>query len=403
VTQRGRLVLGLGGATYLAAWAFGSRPLYPVATGLLLAVVLAWGWVRLANRPMRLRRVVGDGDHVEGDDVPVRILVEREGGVAPPALLLVERIGKLGERRTPLRPQGRRLWASYVLPSLPRGRYAYEEAVAVIEDPFGLQRSATTLGGAGALVVYPRLVELERLFSETGAYAHDGRRLLLRRPTGFDLHGVREYEQGESLRRVHWRSTARRGELMVKELEDAPRDEVAVLLDADGAAVAGRPPQSSFDVQVRAAGSILRAHVRRGRRAVLVLNAARAETQRVASTEGDWRRALELLAAVEPGGRAPIAGLLSEAASPAARALELVVVTARLDPALVERLLLRAASRRRASLVFVDAPSFAGRSRGADPALLRLQTAGVPVAVLRAGDDLAVRLSGGALQQVADA
>ena len=81
---------------------------------------------------------------------------------------------------------------------------------------------------------------LDRLFSESGAHAQDGRRLLLRRPSGFDLHSVREYEQGESLRKVHWRSTARRGQLMVKELEDAPRDEIAVLLDADASAVVER-------------------------------------------------------------------------------------------------------------------------------------------------------------------
>ena len=69
--------------------------------------------------------------------------------------------------------------------------------------------------------------------------ALEGKRLLLRRTTGFDLHSVREYEQGESLRRVHWPSTAKRAQLMVKELEDAPRDEVAVVLDADASAVVG--------------------------------------------------------------------------------------------------------------------------------------------------------------------
>ena len=53
--------------------------------------------------------------------------------------------------------------------------------------------------------------------------------------------------------------SARRGALMVKELEDSPRDEVAVLLDGDPAGVTGSPPDSSFDVAVRAAGSILRA------------------------------------------------------------------------------------------------------------------------------------------------
>src|SRR5215831_13245853 len=225
LTTRGRCVLGLGLGVYVAAWAFGSKPLYPVATGLLLVVALAWVWVRLANRPFQARRGWGDSEHVEGEDVPVVVELEASASVAPAAATLVERVG--------------------------------------------------------------------RLFSETGAHSHDGRRLLLRRPSGFELHGVRQYEQGESLRRVHWRSTARRGQLMVKEMEDAPRDEIAVLLDADAAAVVG----GSFDVQVRAAGSIIDSYVRRGRRAVLVVNSERREVQQVHSVAADWRRALELLAA----------------------------------------------------------------------------------------------------------
>ena len=46
------------------------------------------------------------------------------------------------------------------------------------------------------MLVYPRLVELERLFSESGTSALDGRRLLLRRPSGFELHSVRELRRG---------------------------------------------------------------------------------------------------------------------------------------------------------------------------------------------------------------
>jgi uncharacterized protein (DUF58 family) len=394
VTRQGRLALALGVATYAAAWAFGSKPLYPVATGLLLAVLLAWAWVRLATKPMCLVRTTGDGDHFEGDDLVVDLELETEARVAPASAVVVEEIGRLGERQTPLYRHGGGLRASYVLRSLPRGRYAYAKARAVLEDPFGLERTEVELGSGGAVLVYPRLVELDRVFSETGANFLDGRRLLLRRPSGFELHSVREYEHGESLRKVHWRSTARRGQLMVKDLEDSPRDEVAVLLDADGSAVAGTPPESSFDVQVRAAGSILRSHVRRGRRAVLVVNSALPEAQRVHSADGDWRRALELLAAVEPDARAPLSALLAVEESPASRALDLAVVTARLAPELVDRLVQRALARRGASLVYVDAASFANGAavRRPEPALLRLQEVGVPVAVIRRGDDLAACL-----------
>jgi uncharacterized protein (DUF58 family) len=360
--------------------------LYPVALGLPLAVLLAWLWTALANRPLQLRRRLPAGEQLEGDDVVVEVRLASERRLVPARWTLVERIGRLGERSTILGADGH---ARYRLRGLPRGRYAFEGSVAVIEDPFGLERVEQPLEAPGALLVYPRLVELDRLFSEGGTHGHDGRRLLLRRPSGFDLHSVREYEHGDSLRKVHWRSTARRAQLMVKELEDAPRDEVAVVLDADPEAVVGE----SFDVQVRAAGSLLLSHVRRGRRAVLVINGARPEQQGVRSAEGDWRQALDLLAAVEPEPGPPLAALLADEASAVARSLELAVVTASLPPRLVERLVEVALASGSVSLVLVDAASFAGAVSRPRPELLRLQAAGVAVAVVRQGDDLAERLA----------
>jgi uncharacterized protein (DUF58 family) len=386
MTQRGRAVLALALLTYVVARAFGSKPLYPVALGLLFSVVIAWLWVRLARAPMHLHREIGAEERYEGDDVSVELRLEHDAQVPPASLVLVEKVSALGERRTPLEAKR----GGYTLERLPRGRYAFLEARAVVEDAFGLQRAEVELVAPSTLLVYPRLVELDRLFSEGGTYAHDGRRLLLRRPSGFDLHSVREYERGESLRKVHWRSTAKRGELMVKELEDSPRDEVAILLDANrDAVVAG-----SFDLQVRAAGSLLRAQARRGRRALLVLNGAIRTTQRVHSYETDWKAAYDLLAAAEPDGRTPVAALLNDESGSVARALELTVVTAILTPRLVDRLLQRSLSQRRASLVFVDPTSFNGVQPTPQPALLRLQAAGVPVAILRRGDDLAARLGG---------
>jgi uncharacterized protein (DUF58 family) len=403
MTRNGRLALALGAAAYAAAWAFGSKPLYPVAVGLLLVVLFAWASVRLAKKPMRLVRTTSAREQLEGEDLRVHVELQPESGILPVSVVLVEEVGRLGERHVPLHRAGtgRNLYGSYALRALPRGRYPFGEGRAVLEDPFGLERAEVPLRAGGALLVYPRLVELDRLFSETGAHSPDGRRLLLRRPSGFELHSVREYEHGESLRKVHWRSTARRGQLMVKDLEDSPRDEVAVVLDADAGAVVGE----SFDVQVRAAGSLLHAHVRRGRRSVLVVNSALGEAQRVHSSDGDWRRALELLAAVEPTGRTPLATLFAVEESPAARALDLVVVTARLAPDLVDRLVQRALARRRASLVYVDAASFANGASAPrpEPMLLRLQGSGVPVAVLRRGDDLAAALGAPELPGVARA
>jgi hypothetical protein len=95
--------------------------------------------------------------------------------------------------------------------------------------------------------------------------------------------------------------------------------------------------------------------------------------------------------------------LLAEHDGAAARALELVVVTARIEHELVDRLVQRAASRRKVSVVHVDAASFNRAGRRPEPLLLRLQSAGIPVATVRAGDDLAAVLEGSFAAEAAHA
>jgi uncharacterized protein (DUF58 family) len=378
MTERGRATLALGAAVYLVAWIFGARALYPVATGLVLAVCLAVAWVRLSARHPHVHRHGAARDVIEGDDVRIDLVVEATGAVPPPTLVAHEQPKGLPDRSIELRQVGgRRFVGGYELRAVPRGRYAFERIKLTIADPFALARIHLEQGEPQALVVYPRLVELHGLFSEGGAHAQDGRRLLLRRPTGYDLHSVREYVEGESLRKVHWPSTAHRGRLMVKEIEDAPRDEVVVLLDGDARA----GTRQSFDIAVRAAGSILQAQLRRGRRCALVVNSARRDVQPIAS-DNDWRRALEVLAAAGQDAPTPAFAMLQADGGVAARSLDLLVVTSRLDVPLVDRLVQRALTRRGSAVVYIEPDA------KPDPLLLRLQAAGVPVAIVRAGDEL---------------
>jgi uncharacterized protein (DUF58 family) len=394
LTPRGRLALLLAGGIYLAAWTFGSRALYPVAVGIALAVGLAVAWVRASPVPEQIRRDTGSRRLTEGDHVRARVEVEFGPGVRPPGVELVEQVGRLGSRSTPLECSGRRAWGRYVLRSVPRGRYVLSETRVVIEDPFGLARAERPVEGGGALVVYPRLVELDGLFSERGGVSPGAAagRLLVGRPAGVELHSVREYQEGESLRAVHWPSTAKRARLMVKDLEDAPRDDLVVVLDARAGAAVG----ASFDTQVRAAGSILQLYGRRGRRAALVVTSTPRRRQRVRSHEGDWRLALDLLAEAEPTGRESLATVVGEEA----HASDLVVVTTRLEPALGDALQ-RLGPGRRLTVVYVDAVTFSAEAPDLprrEPLLLRLQALGVGVAVVRRGDDLAAVLGAAAPQ-----
>jgi uncharacterized protein (DUF58 family) len=396
VTERGRLTLALGLGTYLSAWAFGAQALYAPAVGLVLASLAALVWTRLLARPLRLHRSVDRERPVEGDDVVVRVELEADGGVLPGSVILHDPAGGLGERDVTVPRDGRRLRTAYRVSRVPRGRYRFTDAEVAIEDPFGLARRDQPLPDTGTLLVYPRLTRLAALFSERGLRSHGAGRVLLRRPAGFELHSVREYQSGESLRRVHWPSTAHRQQLMVKELEDTPRDEVVVVLDAQGGFDAGERPDSSFDAQVRAAGSILWTHAQRARNARLVVTSGTAPAVvSVRSYERDWPRAMEALASAEQTGRRPLEAFIADETGVAARASDLTVVTPALRATLVEALIARAVGRQHVSVVYVDLPSFEGRRRravGAAGATLRLESAGIPVAVVRRGDELAVTL-----------
>ena len=136
LTERGRLLLLLALGIYVVAWAFGSRSLYPVATGLALAAIGARIWVALIQQPVSLKRTIGSKEPLEGDDVTVGLEAHAQRHPGPRSLEVFEKIGRLGERRVQLTRHGRPLLARYVLANVRRGRDRFEAVRAVFEDPF---------------------------------------------------------------------------------------------------------------------------------------------------------------------------------------------------------------------------------------------------------------------------
>ena len=381
----------LGGVVLVAAIVFASRPLGVAGLGLLLAAVVARAWVALAGNPAKIRATIAPDPATEGDAVTLRIDARRESRLPIGSAVVTGTLDRVGAYHCRLRNDGRRLTGEVELGALPRGRFASIDASVELRDPLGLEVRSRPLGISVGAVVYPRLVELSTLFDDVGRMPGDSRRSLLRRPSGFDFHSVREYEQGESLRRVHWPTTARRGKLMVKELEDAPRESLVIVLDCDVAGAAGDALDSSFDAAVRIAGSILRAHVVRGRRGALVTTAQPDALTCASTLDGEFGAVLGALASASANAQHDLTRFLDHAPRSVEHAAELVLVTATQSPAAANRLLALAA-RRVVAVAWVDAPSFAGRPSRAVPALLQLSAAGIPVAIVRRGDDLVAAL-----------
>jgi uncharacterized protein (DUF58 family) len=384
--------VALGAIALAAAVSSGSRALGVVGVGFLLASGLTWLWTWIAESPASVTHTVQPVPATEGDRVCVAVEVRRSSRLLLGSMALTATIGRIGERTCRLRVHGRTAWGEIDLGRMPRGVFPISRTEVTLGDLLGLVSLSPPVSCQPArVVVRPRLVELDGLFSEAGRAGGDGRRLLLRRSAGYDFHSVREYEQGESLRRVHWPTSARRGQLMVKELEDRAYDGVVVILDCDPPGAVGEPPDSSFDLGVRAAGSILRAHAIRGRPATFVSTGRERAVVPVRSAADDLGGAMSALAAAEPDALYGLARFLGTD-SPAVGGGEVVIVTATLDSAAFAAVL-ALARRRIVSVVWVDAASFAARPTRAEPGILRLAAHGIPTAVVRRGDDLAEELS----------
>jgi len=406
MTTRGRRLLLLAAGLYLVSWGFGTAVMFPVAIGLSIAPLVALIWVKALDRPMLLRRRTGHLELTEGQSVDVGLEVRPDtGGPIPGRAVMLDRLGSR-VIETELGRRGRVLRGRYEIANAPRGRYRMDGAELLIADPFGLAEARIPLDRADQMLVYPRVYELEGLFTDGGTPGGDRGRSMLHRTAGYDLHSIREHQVGESLRRVHWRSTARRRRLMVKELQDTPRDEACVLLDGEAAALTGAAPDSSFDMQVRAAASLLRRMSDAGQRSSLVIHAAQRSRYRLGFGSGDWAAVLGELAAVEATAPRPLAEFLGESSRgpDAVDAARVFVITAGMSAILAERILAMASSQCEPAVVWIDAASFAPAKRRKDTApeaaALRLTRSGVAVARIRAGDHVGQALSAPVLRLV---
>lgn len=375
--------LVLGASAGIGAVALGSRPLAVAALGFLLAAGLSRAWASLAQGPLGVSASFEPGPATEGDRIRLAVDVRGLPRVPVGAVAFSASLeGRPIDRR--LRRRGASAAAVLDLGALPRGRYALTGAHVVLSDPLNLDSVSLPVETTTGLLVRPRIVELGPLFSERGERGDGGRRLVSR-PLGVDLHSVREHAQGESLRHVHWPTTAKRGRLMVKDLEDAPHDTVAVLLDCDSSGRAG------FELAVRAAGSLVHALSSRGRRVLLVTTAREPGLARLEVRRRGLERALDLLAQVQADADHGLEEALREARRRTLEAGALVVCTCALSEASALALL-HAAERQSTSVVWI-VPRVAVESPLTSPGALRLVAAGVPLAVVRPGDDLASALA----------
>jgi uncharacterized protein (DUF58 family) len=132
-----------------------------------------------------------------------------------------------------------------------RGVYPNAQVTICSAAPYGLIRASKQTRLPGDVVVFPRVYEVESPAATgvemiSGGRSRGGRRV----NTGAHFAGVRAWQAGDSLKQVHWNTTARRGELMVKTFEEELGGRVSLVLNC------GPAELSVVDNAVRAAGSL---------------------------------------------------------------------------------------------------------------------------------------------------
>jgi len=219
-----------------------------------------------------------------------------------------------------------------------RGHFRIEPLHIRTGDPFGFFEASATVGQGVSVVVYPRIEPLPRwrlpAAALEGSHASPVRTL----QTTPMATTVRPYAPGDAMNRIHWKTTARHGEIQVKEFDLEQTADAWIILDLQRGIQTGRGEESTVEAAVRAAASIADRALQENRAVGMTVNAGR--TAYLPPDRGGRQhlKIMQLLAAVEADGGTPLVETLIATVGRLRRGMTAVIITASMDPAWVRPL-----------------------------------------------------------------
>ncbi|HLO34674.1 MAG TPA: DUF58 domain-containing protein, partial [Candidatus Deferrimicrobium sp.] len=242
--------------------------------------------------------------------------------------------GGLPGRAISLGSRAERSWLVRA-PLTRRGHFRVEPLQIRTGDPFGFFEASASVGQGVAVVVYPRIERLPLwklpAASIEGSHAAPERTL----QTSPLATAVRPYAPGDAFNRIHWKSTARHGEIQVKEFELEQTADAWIFLDLERAVQGGRGDESTVEVAVRAAASIAAKALLENRAVGLTVNGHRQAIVPVDRGSRQHLKIMQLLAAVDGDGTTPLVESLVSGAGRLRRGMTAIVITPSTDPAWV--------------------------------------------------------------------
>ncbi len=307
ITRRGWSFVGATAGLFAGGRLLGLPQLWILATATLALLLIALAWTNSRRVPIGADRHPTERLQV-GVEGRVDLVVRNQGDNVTPTLALTDAFDQ-GRRsaRFLLAPLGAGdvARAAYRIPTDRRGRFELGPLTATVGDPFGLTERGTELAPRTEVLVHPRVHDIVALPELGGDDLDSHAAELVGRPDiGGEFHLVREYLEGDDLRRVHWKATARRERLMVRQDESKRRAPILVLFDIR----ASRHDRASFEQAVEATASIARALERAGRPYSVVTSTGEAIGQ-----PGQRRLAsiMDALAVIEPAASERIVPVLA--------------------------------------------------------------------------------------------
>lgn len=278
-------------------------------------------------------------------------------------------------------------------PLLRRGLFDWGPLTVTATDPFGFFRRRRTFGEAQQVLVYPPVVDLPHFEAPPANLPGEGR---FRRRTHYvtpNASGIREYAPGDAFNRIHWRSTARSGKMMVKTFELDPASDIFIVLDLERRVHHGQGEESTEEYAVRAAASIARHYLIQNRSVGLISFGRNLRVIEPERGQNQMTRILESLAMASAVGDAALGNILLEEQRRFGRHTTLVVVTPSADDHWLTPIQSLTQRGVRAAVVLVDPGSFSAAA--ASPLVLfgELTASDILTYILRRGDDLSLALS----------
>jgi uncharacterized protein (DUF58 family) len=261
VTVQGRCFLAAGAAAIICGIQIGERDFVRIGLMAALVPLLAWLVLRRTERDVWVRRNLSYLQVEAGEAAQIEVRVGNAGRRTGLLLMEEELPRALGQRQRfvvePMAPRGQSS-LRYMIRTEQRGRYLLGPMHVRVADPMGMIDLDETLPSTAEILVTPRTEPLPRV-ALTGRWAGAGdnrtRDLL---GGGSPDVTIREYRLGDDLRRIHWPSSARVDQLMVRREEQQWQSRCTLLIDNRRLSHRGHGADSSMETAVSAAASIVR-------------------------------------------------------------------------------------------------------------------------------------------------